>query len=136
MVQLFLVNLILTLSFIQEVIYTLFGYTHKPFSVDILPQDVIRNGVENVLNDLDTFLKRSYKGNYVKDDATPFALQFTLYGILEVDLLPSPFWSSSHEFVTFMERISPRDRRKFQCSEAKWQKEFLQRQPNEVRQYI
>jgi hypothetical protein len=106
------------------------------YSRDIHARDVIANGVKDVLNKLDMFLQSQYGSHaYKKKKITPFALQFTLYQKLDVDLLPSPFWSSSHEFINFMEGLSQQNRRKFQCSEAKWEKLFFQRQPNAVKEY-
>jgi hypothetical protein len=59
------------------------------------------------------FLQSQYGSHaYKKKKITPFALQFTLYQKLDVDLLPSPFWSSSHEFINFMEGLSQQNRRK------------------------
>ena len=80
--------------------------------VDILPRDVIRSGV---LNKLDQFLQSEYRHQYVKDGITPFALQFTLYGKLDIDLLPSPYWSSADEYHGFVSQLDVGNRRKYVC---------------------
>ena len=72
---------------------------------------MIRKGVDDTLRKLDAFLRSTYGREYQKENMTPFALQFTLWKKVEVDLLPSPYWSSASEYITFLEHLSDGDRR-------------------------
>lgn len=73
---------------------------------------MIRNGVDDTLRKLDAFLRSTYRRDYQKENMTPFTLQFTLWKKVEVDLLPSPYWSSASEYITFLEDLNDDDRRK------------------------
>ena len=80
--------------------------------LDIRPREVIRNGIDDTLRKLDEFLRSTYRREYQKDNITPYTLQFTLWKKVEVDLLPSPYWSSASEYFAFLEDLSDRDRRR------------------------
>ena len=73
---------------------------------------MIGNGVDDILRKLDKFLRSKYGREYQKNNMTPFTLQFTLWKKVEVDLLPSPYWSSADEYISFLEDLSDTNRRK------------------------
>uniref|UniRef100_A0A1X7V266 2'-5'-oligoadenylate synthetase 1 domain-containing protein n=1 Tax=Amphimedon queenslandica TaxID=400682 RepID=A0A1X7V266_AMPQE len=107
------------------------------YSRDIDPEVVLEIGVDNILDRLDVFLRRRLPEAYVHVKKTSFSLQFKLNGVIDVDLLPSPYWGEDpDQFHRFLEDKGEKERMKFSCSAAKWQVKFFKEQPNEVKEYI
>ncbi len=81
-------------------------------STDINPASVIRNGVDDILDKFHRHLTVKYGRDYCYSSTTPYALQFTLYGEMEVDLLPSPKWKKYSFYLKDIAGMTPDDRRK------------------------
>ena len=75
----------------------------RPFyhSTDIVYSNCA-NIRKTILDNFEHYLHKRYGKNYKRRDMTQYALQFTLYGQLEVDLLPSPHWDTYHDYLNYM----------------------------------
>lgn len=70
-------------------------------------------GVDNILDRLDVFLRRRLREAYVYTNKTSFSLQFKLNGVIDVDLLPSPYWGEDPDpFHRFLEGKDKNERMK------------------------
>ena len=96
----------------ETLVILVFVYMLFHYSTDIDPASVIRNGVGETLRKFDSYLAAKYGRNYSRNKMTPFALQFTLYGQLEVDLLPSPHWDTYRGYLSYIAGLIPDNRRK------------------------
>ena len=77
---------------------------------DISGDDIYRAGgdYQQWLEQLDSFLSANFsRRDYRKTGMTKRSVQFVFKGIIEVDLLVSPYWTDQHEFYKFLQRIHP-----------------------------
>ena len=71
--------------------------------VGIDAETVAEIGVDSILEKLKTFLSRRFGRDFEFETKTNFSLQFRFHGDIDVDLLPSPYWTSYDELHRFME---------------------------------
>ena len=114
---------------------------------------MLRRGLRTILEMVNALLSRQFGRRYKSLGLTEYAVRFSLtsddrQGSIDVDLLPSPYWSYAEELHYFLAGLSSDIRRKwvtmatvgnhsyvyllyyrFSCSAAKWQKEFILSQP-------
>ena len=79
---------------------------------DIDADYVAEMGMKDVLKKLDRFLSSHFPHDYTEAKQTAFSLQFRFHNDIDVDLLPSPYWSSPEELHRFLEDIKDEKRRR------------------------
>lgn len=81
--------------------------------LDFTGEDVIRQG-ENMflywLQKLDRFLVRHFRESYEKTRMTHRSVQFKFKGVIEVDLLVSPYYKDPEAFYKFLKSVHPSQR--------------------------
>ena len=75
-----------------------------PFMPELEPEDVIADGLKEILKKIHQLLQKHLSGNYSNPSLTEHALRFT-YDELEVDLLPSPYWPSPNDYHTYLKSL-------------------------------
>ena len=81
-------------------------------SPDIDPYTVAEEGVGDILETLEEFLEEEFGNSCTNLSTTEYSVSFTFHGVIEVDLLPSPFWETKEEFHAFLSHLDKEQRRK------------------------
>eukprot|EP00731_Ephydatia_muelleri_P023187 Em0015g770a len=84
-----------------------------------------------LLKRLDEYLKETLKDYYHKPAITRYSIIFMYRGIIEVDLLLSPWWDAPCNFYRFLQTIPAKIRPSFTMCANKWQAEFFKHHVDE-----
>ena len=89
--------------------------------IDVTGQEILMQGGCNYwLEKLDTFLQQNCGSDYQKTGMTTRSVQFKFEGIIDVDLLLSPFWDNEQQLYQFLKTISSRERSRYSSSMPLW----------------
>lgn len=95
--------------------------------------NILVHGVRKPLHQLRSFLGKI--PGLVLNATKPHAVNFTYHGI-DVDLLVSPNWPSPYDLWRFLQNVDRGKLFDFSVNASKWQVEFFQEQPSQVKEFI
>ena len=67
--------------------------------------------LQKYLQVIDKYLSRQLPRRYKSSGITDHAVRCILDGELEVDILPSPYWSTPNDYHSFLKKLSNHERR-------------------------
>jgi hypothetical protein len=83
------------------------------YSTDLVGNQIVREGFDSALDLLERFLDRKYPYMLTDKHRTSRSRQFTFDGMIEVDMLVSPYWGEHpRELYQFLQTINPMERSK------------------------
>ena len=82
------------------------------YSPAINPYTVAMEGVGDILDILEEILEEKFGDSCTNLSMTEYSVSFTFHGVVEVDLLPSPFWEKKEELHAFLSHLNNEERRK------------------------
>ena len=82
-------------------------------STDLVGHQIVREGFDSALDLLERYLDRKNPFMLTDKDRTSRSRQFTFDGMIEVDMLVSPYWGDHpRELYQFLQTINPGERSK------------------------